>query len=260
MQTLDQHDRVIPPTGKIDVDLSCFESFMENSWRKELALKYKSDAILARHAIDKLKGDLKELNDKYWTEKKRTLFTTLDGRVKTEDSFFRKLYRHCKQACASEGFNKPKLTSWYKTIHDLAGVRFSCPYYDEVENAIRNHIRPFLGRLGYATDLSKEGMGDKNYMDEGDKNGYRSYHFFVEVPTAYDVFGATKSVICEIQGRSELQHVWAMKSHDLLYKHDSGWVEVTSKSEILKDMQQLSNHLRAVDHHLTRLRVQIKGE
>jgi ppGpp synthetase/RelA/SpoT-type nucleotidyltranferase len=65
-------------------------------------------------------------------------------------------------------------------------------------------------------------------------------------------------VICEVQGRSELQHVWAVKSHDLLYKPDDGWLK--PDAETLKDMQELSNSLRSVDHFLCRIRKRVRGK
>jgi ppGpp synthetase/RelA/SpoT-type nucleotidyltranferase len=178
--------------------------------------------------------------------------------VKGKGSFFKKLYENCKDNCKKQGFDRENLQSWYLGIHDLAGVRFSCPYFDEVADAIRDRIRPFLETRGYGTDLSDEGLKDKDYLDKGDKNGYRSYHFFLKVPTPIDIYGATKTVICEVQGRSELQHVWAVKSHDLLYKPEEGWLK--PNAETLKDMQELSNSLRSVDHFLCRIRQRVRGE
>ena len=44
------------------------------------------------------------------------------------------------------------------------------------------------------------------------RDGYRGVHLVVEVKTS---FGRAR---CEIQLRTMLQHAWAEKSHDLLYK------------------------------------------
>lgn len=78
------------------------------------------------------------------------------------------------------------------------------------------------------------------------------------MPTQVDIYGTAKAVICEVQGRSELQHVWAVKSHDLLYKSEDGWLK--PNAETLKDMQELSNSLRSVDHFLCRIRKRIRGK
>jgi ppGpp synthetase/RelA/SpoT-type nucleotidyltranferase len=256
-ESFEEDSAMNAPPLKLLVDLSSYESFMQNPWTHELTERYKLDAITAKQAIEILIDDLKRLNSGYMDEKSRTLFTTLEGRVKGKGSFFKKLYERCKEHCRSQGFDKENLESWYQGINDLAGVRFSCPYFDEVEIAIRDKIRPFLESRGYATDLSSAGMKDKNYLDKGDENGYRSFHFFLKVPTVIDIYGTTKGVICEVQGRSELQHVWAVKSHDLLYKAEEGWLK--PNAETLKDMQELSNNLRSVDHFLCRIRHRVRG-
>jgi len=247
-----------PVPAKIKFDLSTYARFMANSCTKELVSRYETDAITAKQAVQIVIDDLTRLNAAYFAKNSRTLFTTLDGRVKGKDSFFAKLFEHCKEACKSEGFDRHNFNSWYESIHDLGGVRFSCPYFDEIESAVKDHIRPHLEPRGYGTDLSSLGLKDKDYLDKGDVNGYRSYHFYLKVPTPVDIYGATKAVVCEIQGRSELQHVWAVKSHDLLYKNERGWLKPTA--ETVKDMQELSNNLRAVDHFLMKIRRSVRGK
>jgi ppGpp synthetase/RelA/SpoT-type nucleotidyltranferase len=166
-----------PTREKADFDLSSFKNFMRNPWTNEIVERYALDAVTADHAVQILIDDLKLLNAAYLDEKSRVLFTSLDGRVKGKRSFFKKLYENCRENCKRQGFDRKNLQSWYSGIHDIAGVRFSCPYFDEVENAIQNRIRPFLESRGYGTNLSNLAFKDKNYLDKGDKNGYRSYHF-----------------------------------------------------------------------------------
>lgn len=48
--------------------------------------------------------------------------------------------------------------------------------------------------------------------------------------------------------KQPLQHVWAVKSHDLLYKPSGGW-EIRDRG-IIEEMRQLSNSLRAADSFL----------
>jgi hypothetical protein len=57
--------------------------------------------------------------------------------------------------------------------------------------------------------------------------------------------------------RSELQHVWAVKSHDLLYKPSRGWQ--LSDKHVTEDMRQLSNSLRAADQFLVSIRDRARG-
>jgi ppGpp synthetase/RelA/SpoT-type nucleotidyltranferase len=121
-----------------------------------------------------------------------------------------------------------------------------------VRAAIEDLIRPKLRELGYATNLDEGGFPSKDYLDHGDEFGYRSYHFFVKVPTPIDIYGNVELCLCEIQARTELQHMWAVKSHDLLYKPQGQW-ELSDK-HVLEDMKQVSNSLRAADQFLVSIR------
>jgi hypothetical protein len=49
-----------------------------------------------------------------------------------------------------------------------------------------------------------------------------------------------------------------VKSHDLLYKPEEGWLK--PNAETLKDMQELSNSLRSVDHFLCKIRHHVRRE
>lgn len=112
-------------------------------------------------------------------------------------------------------------------------------------------IRPGLQRLGYGSDLRPR-LKDRDDLDEGDEWGYRSYHFYVQVPTPVDIYGKIKLRLCEVQARTELQHVWAVKSHDLLYKPGSGSRPLDR--HVTEDMRQVSNSLRAADQFLQSVR------
>lgn len=247
-----------------DFNLSSYEDFLASSSIQALIPRFQKDAVTAKHVVETVANDLTQINTLYRAEKKRGLLSTVDYRVKSQDSFFLKLFKICKASCQTQGFDEEKLESWYNSIHDVAGVRFSCPYYDEVEMAIREYIRPALENNGYGTNLDDtkipdtDKLPDRDYLDKGDANGYRSYHFFLKVPTKVDIYGHIKVFVCEVQGRSELQQVWAVKSHDLLYKPTGRWV--APDSETIKDMQELSNNLRSVDHFLSQIRKRLRKE
>jgi len=179
--------------------------------------------------------------------------------VKSEDSFFRKLHKMCYANAQTHGLTQNTLIELYSDIKDLCGVRFSCPYFDEVKEAVVKLVRPGLHALGYGTDLQSDSRyQDRDYLDTGDELGYRSYHFFVMVPTVIDIFGNVKLCLCEMQARTELQNVWAVKSHDLLYKPEAGWN--FSDGHVVADMRQVSNSLRAADQFLVSIRDRIRGE
>ena len=240
---------------KATVDLRTFAKFKAHPLVAGLLQKYRQDAVLADYATATLVNHLEEINDDYVEEHRRTAFTTIEGRVKAEESFLRKLYLSCRQHSPSRGLTKATLDRHYSDIKDLAGVRFSCPYFDEVIPAIQDLVRPRLAEHGHASDLRKEqGLQDKDYLDEGDGFGYRSHHFYVKVLTAVDIYDRTELCLCEVQARTELQHVWAVKSHDLLYKPDTGW---DYADNAVQDMRQVSNALRAADQFLVSIRDRI---
>ena len=228
--------------------LESFEEFRSHPQVQSLLPRYRKDAILADYAITRLIGNLRDLNEIYRARHGRPAFATLEGRVKTEASFFRKLYLRACERTESHGLTPGSLERLYRGIKDLSGVRFSCPYLDEVRPTIADLIRPGLAKLGYATQLKAAGLQDRDFLDPGNEHGYRSYHFHVKVPTPVDIFGNTKLCLCEIQAKSELQHVWAAKSHDLLYKPEEGWL--FGDQHVEGDMRAVSDSLKAADQHL----------
>jgi ppGpp synthetase/RelA/SpoT-type nucleotidyltranferase len=231
------------------LDLKTTEGFLSHPWIKALAEEYLRDSTLANAALGQVLSDLNEYNTRYNQEHNRVAFTTIEGRVKSRTSFFQKFLKSCRDY--SHGLTKESVEKLYRGIKDLCGVRFSCPYYDEVLQAVSNVRRQFADG-GYATDLQAEGYADRNELDLGDGKGYRSYHFFVRVPTQIDIYGNVSLCLCEIQARTELQHVWAVKSHNLLYKPGLGWD--FSDSHVIEDMKQLSNSLRSADQFLMSVR------
>jgi putative GTP pyrophosphokinase len=90
-----------------------------------------------------------------------------------------------------------------RRIDDLAGARIVCDYLPDVET-----IRGYLQQHSAFTVLRSK---TRDYIAHP-KDGYRAVHMVARVPTG---FGQTK---CEIQIRTMLQHAWAEKTHDLLYK------------------------------------------
>jgi ppGpp synthetase/RelA/SpoT-type nucleotidyltranferase len=200
-----------------------------------------------------LLNDLKEIDETHRARTGGALFTTVECRVKSELSFFRKLYG-CSHALGQvNGVTPNTLATFYAGITDLCGARFACPYFDDVATAVNQIVRPALSKRGYAVDLRHDSQYfDKDYLDGGSDAGYRSYHFFIKIPTPIDIFGNVEHCLCEVQARTELQHVWAVKSHDLLYKPESGLD--LSDQLVVKDMRAISDQLKAIDQLLISIR------
>lgn len=243
----------------LEIDLDDFEGFKAHALVAPLRHRYKQSATLAQQAILKLVEDLDELNKRYLAEHDRVALTSVQGRIKEENRFFRKMLTTCREKARTQGISRETLEASFSGIKDLAGVRFSCPYFDEVIPAVDDLVRPRLATIGYGTDLRSEtGYADKNYLENGDTFGYRSYHFYVRIPTIIDIYENIEMCLCEVQARTELQHIWADKSHDLLYKPATGWE--TPDEQLVALMKQVSNNLRLVDELLVDIRRRVRKE
>lgn len=245
------------PESGPPVSLHTDMDFCSHPWVEGLIQIYKKDHVLANHAVRKVITDLKSINDESVKRTGRVVFTSVEGRAKTQDSFFAKLRGNCLATAARQGVTRESLNRAYREIHDLCGVRFACPYWDEIKPVIGDVVRPRLRDLNYAVDLqSTEGLDDRDLLDTGNEVGYRSYHFFVEVPVTIDIFGEVRMRLCEMQARSELQHIWAVKSHDLLYKPRVGLR--LGDRHVVEDMRQVSHSLRAADQFMVSIRDRVR--
>lgn len=242
------------------INLASLDTFRSHPWVEAIIQTYEThDRFLAEHACISVLKDLNDINGRYAEEYGRVAFADIQGRVKDESSVLRKMYKICQEMGPRSGITQSTVQSVYCHLKDICGIRLSCPYFDEIEPVIANLVRPDLARKGYLVCLDEPGYADRNLLDNGDKFGYRSYHFYIKAPAIIDIFGNSELVLVEIQVRSELQHVWADKSHDLLYKPDEGWV--FADEHVLEDMRQLSNSLRAADQQLMSIRDRIlRGE
>jgi len=254
-QRYSSHENFLPESV-----LQSYDQFINNPSIRPYIKRYREDSALANHALKKILDDLLEINQQSVAKNKTPAFTACDGRVKSEGSFFMKFFLICHETHTQKTEITEKLVNdAYCRIHDLCGARFSCPYYHDVIPTIKDIVRPQLLKRGYLVDLqSNRKYHDKDYLDLGDNFGYRSYHFYVKIPTTIDIYGNKRACLCEIQARTELQHVWAVKSHDLLYKPDSGWT--TQDLTILNDLKQVSNNLRAADEFIDSIRTRLNNE
>lgn len=235
------------------LEVADFDKFVSHPWIKKMLDRFEKDFVVAQRAAIIVSEDLQKLNESHAKTNGQAIFTSVTSRAKFKKSFLRKLQKLCKECDASIFVNESTIEQLYYDIKDLCGVRFCCAYFDEVEDVIANLVRPELRKLEYVVDLRSEPRyQDKNNLEDGDELGYRSYHFFIKVPVTIDIFGCKEPFLCEVQARTELQNVWAVRSHDLIYKNES-----PIPDEIKTDMRQLNNELRAIDHFFVRIRKSI---
>lgn len=237
--------------------MSSFDSFLGNEWIPTARALYDQRALLAARASEQIGSALEEMNSEYVQEHQRVLFTTIEYRVKSWERYISKVYSICQVLAARQSFSKEALLSACDAVKDLCGARFCVPYSDEVLPAINQAVRPRLRGLGFGTELADVGLQDKDMLDKGDEWGYRSYHFYVIVPAVVDIYGATASCLCEVQARTELQHVWAVKSHDLFYAPQSGFAPSPALRE---DMSKIGDHLSLADYALTRIKNAVRDQ
>ena len=165
-----------------------------------------------KKACEKLDADLNRFMELYYQEKSTNLIAYITFRVKEPNSLLKKILRNKDQISKYEDIRKE-----FDKINDFAGVRYSCPYSDQILESVVK-IRDFLKTHGYNTMLSQDKFKDHNTLKNVTKAGYRSYQYFVETPITVDSSGSREFIPVEIQVRSELQNTWAIKSHELIYK------------------------------------------
>jgi len=124
--------------------------------------------------------------------------TRVSSRVKDPKSIFRKITRMKRDALRFDTARDVE-----NHINDLAGDRLVCDYLSDV-----TFIHGYLQRHPAFKVL----RGKKEDYIAHPGGGYRGVHLVVEIQTSV---GRAR---CEIQLRMILQHAWAEKSHDLLYK------------------------------------------
>ncbi len=152
--------------------------------------------------------------------------TRVSNRVKTISSAFRKIREKGRT-----GLRLDTVRDVENHVTDLAGARVVCDYLSDLV-----FIHGYLSRHRAFNILSNK---TKDYIEHS-KYGYRGVHLIVQVQTT---FGRAK---CEIQLRTMLQHAWAEKNHDLLYKLKRGQVRRVPK-QIRTLMEKQSDLLYTID-------------
>ena len=125
-------------------------------------------------------------------------------------------------------------------------------YIDDIQFVLHK-MRESLRERGFATDLQQEKdiYKDQDFLRNPDpETGYRAYHLYIGVSLVE--FTISNPVICELQVRTELQDIWAVRSHRFIYKkHDR------APKFILKSMKHVSESLTAADTFIVDIRNEV---
>jgi len=137
-----------------------------------------------------LKGEFKFSND-------RNPIASISGRVKTKESI---LYKMQKKGLPMT------ITAMTENIYDIAGVRVTCPFIEDVYYVARMLTR----------QMDIDIIQVKDYIREPKENGYRSLHLIVNTNVYFA--NTARKVPVEIQIRTIAMDFWASTEHQLRYK------------------------------------------
>jgi len=153
---------------------------------------------LYESAIEIVKTQLNILNSEFNSRFRRNPIHSIDSRLKSPFSIYSKLQKKGLQLSAN---------SAYKNLLDIAGVRVTCYYIDDIYNV--------AGLLTCHDEFTM--MQVKDYIASPKPSGYRSYHAVISVPVYLSEF--QKRIPVEIQLRTIAMDFWASLEHQLKYKN-----------------------------------------
>jgi ppGpp synthetase/RelA/SpoT-type nucleotidyltranferase len=174
--------------------------------------------------------------------------------AKSPKSFFDKLYKKCFEI-NKEVINQEQLNECFASIVDIAGVRIVCFYHIDIIQIV-NNLRYGINDLRFIIDIQAKTINGKKYFEDKDyrdpkkdekKDGYRSYHMFIDVVTDESQFNPSQIEYfpVEVQIRTKLQDVFNDMSHKFTYKNKD--IDINALSNIKGKMEFISNSLKLID-------------
>jgi putative GTP pyrophosphokinase len=124
----------------------------------------------------------------------------ISTRLKTPECILKKIHK--------KGITSPSIDHIKKTIRDIAGIRITCSFVDDiykVNNMIQNQH-----------DISV--IEVKDYIQNPKPNGYQSLHLIIQIPIFMS--DRMEDVYAEIQIRTIAMDFWASLEHKIYYKYD----------------------------------------
>lgn len=167
------------------------EEFLVNS-REFLSLM-----MMYRSAIREVRTKLEVLDDEFSIRHKRNPIASIQSRIKTPESIYRKLKRL--------GYELT-IENIKGQLNDVAGVRVVCPFIEDIY-----HVADLL-----ASQDDIKLIRIKDYIEHPKPNGYRSYHIIIEIPVFFSE--GKKLMRVEVQIRTMGMDFWASLEHQIRYK------------------------------------------
>jgi ppGpp synthetase/RelA/SpoT-type nucleotidyltranferase/Tfp pilus assembly protein PilF len=161
-----------------------------------------------------------------------------------------------EKATKRDAEGKLKYTDPMKEVTDLAGVRIITFTLDDVVK-VCEFVRESFGVIEQK-DIGEERIRDGKY-------GYQSIHFLCELTEqrlSLPEFQQFKGMICEIQVRTMLQHVWAQLEHRMRYKGTSALPAlIDRKFTALAGLLEIGDReFQSIESDYDRLRNTVKEE
>ena len=133
--------------------------FSETRQFEELMMMYQC-------AILEVQTKLEVLDKEFSARYKRNPISSIESRVKSPMSIFRKLKKNNLE------INVKNIT---RNLNDVAGIRVICNFIDDIYDVVK--------LLGKQDDIRV--VSTKDYIRNPKANGYRSYHMIVEIPVFF---------------------------------------------------------------------------
>lgn len=92
-------------------------------------------------------------------------------------------------------------------IEDIAGIRILCQFVEDIQKVV--------DMVRQRRDMSI--VDERDYITNTKPSGYRSYHIIVSYPL--DTALGSRTVLAEIQIRTNAMNFWATAEHSLRYKY-----------------------------------------
>ncbi len=186
-------------------------------------------------AIREVKTKLEVLDDEFSVRYRRNPISSIESRVKSPSSIFRKLERMEKEK---------NIDNIRRSLYDVAGVRVICNFIDDIY---------FVSRmLAKQDDITV--LRVKDYISNPKEGGYRSYHMIVEVPVFFSTRKQAMKV--EIQFRTIAMDFWASLEHQIRYK--KGLENMEQIDEISRQLSEAADTIAATDRKMQEIRNKIE--
>lgn len=182
---------IIHNSNKSNVMKFNMNEFMEDM--QLVTLKYLA-------AIKEVENRIDIINEDFRVQTGSSPIEHVTSRVKSPKSIVNKMIRR--------NIKTFDLKSMEENIFDIAGVRISCSFMDDIYK-----IADILSKFD-----DFEIVTIKDYVEKAKPSGYRSYHMIVKVPVHLTT--GVEKVNVEIQIRTMAMDFWASLEHKIKYKYD----------------------------------------